>query len=316
MRLVVALINFRTPELTLSALEAALPAVARIEGSKVVLLDNDSGDGSFEWLTEQVHRRALTPVEVWRSDRNGGFAYGVNWIARRVFASSAPPEYLYLLNSDAFPAPDAIEELVDFLDRNPEAGIAGSYIHGPDGEPHHTAFRFPSVSSELEATLAFGPVSRLLERSQVALTPIPSHTTRVDWLAGASMMIRRSVFEAAGYFDERYFLYYEETDFCRRAAQLGWAAYYVPASKVAHIGSASTGMKNKTRRTPGYWFDSRRHYFRKNHGPRYLWAANLAWLFGFTVRRARVRWQGKPDLDRPRLWSDFVRHNFLGGGRA
>ena len=109
-----------------------------------------------------------------------------------------------------------------------------------------------------------GLVSRLLRRSIVA--PPPARVAcRVDWLAGASMMIRRPVLDEAGLFDEAFFLYFEETDLCRRALAAGWSTWYVPESRVAHIGSASTGMKRREPR-PAYWFASRRHYLRKHDG--------------------------------------------------
>lgn len=312
MKLLAIVVNYKTPEMTLRSVKALLPELARIPDHKVIILDNDSQDGSYDLLTQNVASEGLGPeVEVWRSDRNGGFGYGCNYVIRRALTWEDKPDYIYLLNSDAFPDPRAVEILVETLDSRPDIGICGSYIHGPDGEPHETAFRFPSVASELESTIAFGPVSRLLQLKAVAIKPIPKETTKVDWLAGASMMIRRQVLEEVGIFDETFFLYYEETDLCRRAAKKGWPTYYVPSSSVAHIGSASTGMKNLQRPTPTYWFESRQHYFEKNHGKPYLVAANLAWLFGFSVRRARVHLQKKEDTDRPNTLVDFIRHNFL-----
>lgn len=312
MKLLAIIVNYKTPDMTMKSVQALLPELKNIAGARVVILDNDSQDGSYDRLVQAVKDLDLAPqVEVWKSDRNGGFGYGCNYVIRRALAWEEKPQYIYLLNSDAFPEKRAIEILVETLDSRPDIGIVGSYIHGPDGEPHETAFRFPSIGGELEATIAFGPVSKLLRNKQVAIMPIPKETTRVDWLAGASMMIRREVLEQVGLFDETFFLYYEETDLCRRAANKGWPTYYVPASSVAHIGSASTGMKNLQKPTPKYWFESREHYFEKNHGKPYLVAANLAWLFGFSVRRARVHIQGKPDLDRPKTWADFIKHNFL-----
>ena len=90
----------------------------------------------------------------------------------------------------------------------------------------------------------------------------------VDWLAGASLMIRRQVLDEIGLFDERYFLYFEETDLCLRAQRAGWTSRYVKESRIMHIGSVSTGMKT-WKRMPGYWFDSRLRYFTKNHGAFY-----------------------------------------------
>jgi GT2 family glycosyltransferase len=124
------------------------------------------------------------------------------------------------------------------------------------------------------------------------------------------MMIRREVFEEAGLFDETFFLYFEETDFCRRARAHGYKTYYVRGSAVAHIGGASTGIKDgrTKRRMPSYWFDSRRHYFRKNHGGAYLALSDVLFTLGFSFWRLRRKLQNKPDDDPPYLLGDFIRH--------
>ena len=82
----------------------------------------------------------------------------------------------------------------------------------------------------------------------------------------------------------------------------------MPASDVAHIGSASTGMKRTEERTPEFWFDSRRYYFLKNHGRGYLWAANAAHVVGSVAWRARMLLERKPKQDRPQALRDFLRH--------
>jgi hypothetical protein len=217
------------------------------------------------------------------------------------------PDYVYLLNSDAFPDAMAIRLLLEHLEATPATGFAGSYIHGPDGAPHHTAFRFPSIPGEFEAQARFGPISRALNRWIVA-QPLPQGTARVDWLAGASLMMRQAVLDRIGLFDETFFLYFEETDLCRRAALAGWPTDYVRASEVAHIGSASTGMKTWGR-IPGFWLDSRWHYFVKNHGVGYAVAATLAALSGGAIWRLRALIQRRDRLDPPHYLRDMAAHH-------
>src|SRR5262249_1332091 len=156
-----------------------------IPDSQVVVVDNDSRDGSYEKLVRAA-REMGGHVTVLASDRNGGFGYGVNVGLRHGLASRSPADYFYLLNSDAFPDPSAVTELLPVLERDPRAGIAGSYIYGVDGLPHQTAFRFPSPMSELERALRLGIASRLLSRWRVVL-PVPESDREVDWVAGASM---------------------------------------------------------------------------------------------------------------------------------
>ncbi len=307
--LLTIILNWRTPEMTLRAAEAALAALEGITGA-LIIVDNASGDGSFEAMAAAVVARGWDrgpqAVRVLQAGRNGGFGAGNNFGIRAGLADGGRPDYVYILNSDAFPAKGAIRALLDHLEAHPATGFAGSYIHGPTGDPHRTAFRFPSIASEFEAAVRFGPVSRLLRRRIVA-RPIPEATMRVDWLAGCSLMMRQSVLAQIGLFDEAFFLYFEETDLCLRAARAGWPTDYVRTSEVAHIGSVSTGMK-EWRRVPGFWLDSRRHYFTKSHGRIYAALATLALLAGGVLWRARLLVQHKPLADPPHFLRDLALH--------
>jgi len=309
MALLTVLLNWRSAAMTLQAAEAALRALDGIEGA-LVIVDNDSRDGSFEAMTAHVQARGWDSgpqaVRVIQAGRNGGFGAGNNVGIKAGLPGGGRPDYVYILNSDAFPAPDAIRALLDHLEAHPATGFAGSFIHGPDGQPHRTAFRFPSIAGEFEQQARFGPISRLLARSVVA-QPIPARTGRVDWLAGASLMMRRAVLDQVGLFDETFFLYFEETELCHRAARAGWPTDYVLESRVAHIGSASTGMK-EWRRIPEFWLDSRLHYFVKTHGRAYATLATLAHLAGGVLWRARLLIQRKDRGDPPGYLTDLTAH--------
>jgi N-acetylglucosaminyl-diphospho-decaprenol L-rhamnosyltransferase len=311
MKLLTVILNFRTPELTLQAIAAAERAMAKWSDARIDVVDNDSQDGSFDAIRAGIAGYDPARVRLLASPRNGGFGAGNNHAIRAALAEDDPPELIYVLNSDAFPAEDAIDALVDFLDAHPSAGFAGSYIHGTDGRPHETAFRFPTVWSEIESGLGLGIVSRLLEKHRVPILPMPTTTCEVDWLAGASLMMRASVLREIGLFDETFFLYFEETDLCRRAKRAGHTTWYVVESRVAHVGSASTGMK-RWRRIPTYWLDSRAYYFEKNHGTTYLRVANAVSAAAIGAFRVRRRLQGKPDPSPPGYFGDFVRYNLLG----
>jgi N-acetylglucosaminyl-diphospho-decaprenol L-rhamnosyltransferase len=313
MKLLTVVVNYKTPEMTLASIEATLRALRCLGGGwKITVVDNDSQDGSFAKLCHAVcaHQRARHPgweaVEVTSASYNGGYGAGNNVAILRALGSDSPPEYVYVLNSDAFPEENAITHLLDYLDCHPQVGIVGSYIHGEDGQPHTTAFRFPSISGEFEGSMRLGFVSRLLKNHIVPLG-VPNCTRKVDWLAGASMMIRRRVIEAIGLFDETFFLYFEETDLCRRALMTGWSTVYVRESTVMHIGSATTGMK-RWKKIPEYWFDSRRHYFVKNHGRVYFWAATAARVLGEGLWQLRCRIQAKADSSTPGQIGQLVRH--------
>jgi N-acetylglucosaminyl-diphospho-decaprenol L-rhamnosyltransferase len=306
-KLLCVVLNYKTADMTIGAVRAALRELEPFPDARIDVVDNDSGDGSFDKLSAEFagHPR----VTVLETGHNGGFGYGNNYALRRALAAADPPEYLYILNSDAFPDRGAIRELVEYLDAHPEVGIAGSYIHGERGDPHVTAFRFFSLASELEGTMKLGVITKVLGHHAVPIG-IPERTGEVDWLAGASMMMRRTMLEEVGLFDETFFLYFEETDLCRRAKLAGWSTVYVKESSVMHIGSVTTGMQDQSRRMPRYWFDSRRHYYLKNHGAPYLLAADVIHATASALNRVRDKIQRRPE-SRPHFVRDFLKYNFV-----
>lgn len=310
--LLCVLLNFRTAHMTLRAAEAAIADMAGMPGAEMVIVDNASGDGSFEILHDAAEARGWTGgnrVRVVASPVNGGFGAGNNVGMMSGMSDGSMPDFVYILNSDAFPDPGCIATLLGHLQSHPKAGMAGSHVRGEDDVPHCTLFRFPSVAGEFEGAARTGIFSRLLKHAIVPMD-FPDHAIRVDWTAGASLMMRGEMLREIGYFDETYFLYFEETDLCLRAARAGWETWYVPESRVVHIGSVSTGMKTWDR-MPRYWFDSRRHYFLKNHGRAYATAALLARAAGVSIHRIRVALSGRPAQDPPGFLRDLIAHAAL-----
>lgn len=313
------ILNYKTADMTLQSVEAARTAMEGIAGG-ILIVDNNSQDGSFETLSAHVSSQGWDMdgrVRVIQSGRNGGFGAGNNVGIRAGLSGGTHPDYVYILNSDAFPAADAIRVLLNHLEATPGTAFAGSYIYGPEGDTHLTSFRFPSIASEFEGSIRFGPVSRLLKNYKVPVET-PTETIQVDWLAGASVMMRRSVLDEIGLFDETFFLYFEETELCLRAARAGHRTDYLPASKVAHIGSASTGMK-EWKRTPDYWFDSRWYYFSKSHGRAYASLATVVHLLGGSLHWLRCAVTRKQRGVAPRFLTTLLVHDLralLTGHRA
>ncbi len=299
------ILNWRTPEMTLRAVAAAETAMQDIAGA-ITVVDNDSGDGSFEAMTLALTDRPR--IRVVQSGRNGGFGAGNNVGIRLGLPGGLRPDFIYILNSDAFPAPDAIRQLLTYLQAHPDVGFVGSYIHGPDGDAHCTCFRFPTIASEFEGAARTGPISRRLAHRTVPLG-VPAASGAVDWLAGASIMMRDSVLQTIGLFDENFFLYFEETDLCRRASAAGWTTHFVRESHVEHIGSVSTGMKDWGR-VPGYWFDSRWLYFKKEGGTSHALLATVAHVAGGLILRSRRVIQPRVKADPPHFLRDLIAHAF------
>lgn len=307
MKIAGILVNYQTSELTMDAVDALLVELRPMAGFHVYVVDNDSGDGSLERLRQGAMDRGWQgAVTVLAAPRNGGYGYGINLAARQALASADRPDYLYVINTDAFADSGSIARMVQFMDSHPEVGITGSRVYGLDGVTQGAAFRFPSVFSEFEQAAAFGLVSRLLRRHIVAMVP-PASDQEVDWLPGTSMLIRRQVFEGGVFFDEGFFLYFEEVDFAREVRQAGWRACYVADAPIKHIGSVSTGLAEQSRRLPDYWFDSRHRYFLKHHGRTYTAAADAAWVAGYLVFLLKRATLGRSDVLRRRMLRDFLR---------
>ncbi|PCH72953.1 MAG: glycosyl transferase [Rhodobacteraceae bacterium] len=303
------ILNYRTPEMALDSAAAAVRAMDGIKG-EILIVDNASPDDSYELILATLadaNWNREGRVRVVQSGHNGGFGAGNNFGMQTGLSSGEKPDFYYLLNSDAFPNPKAIIRLRDFLTAYPRAGLAGGQSRGLNGELQHSAFRFPSIASEFETGAKTGFISRLLKNSRVSI-PIPDADTQVDWVEGSNLMLRRQMLDEIGMFDEIFFLYFEETELCFRAAQAGWRAYFVPSSEVLHIGSASTGMKSWSR-TPQYWFDSRCYFYTKNHGAAYMAATTLARIAGCVIWRVRRVSPNKPLGDPPMFLRDLVTHS-------
>jgi N-acetylglucosaminyl-diphospho-decaprenol L-rhamnosyltransferase len=313
-KVLVIVVSYRTAPLVercLSSLisERLYALSKRIEVS-VCVIDNASGD-AVRIRDYVVRADATTWIDVIVADKNGGFAYGNNLGIRHAFESDSVPDYFLLLNPDTEARAGAIVELVQFLEGHPDVGIAGSSIENEDGSLWPIAFRFPSLLGELNSGLGLGLVSRLLKNWIVA-REMTDRPEAVDWIIGASMMLRRQLIEAVGGMDESYFLYYEETDYCRKVANAGWSIWYVPASRVMHAPGGSTGVtthRERRQRLPAYWFESRRRFFLKNFGWRYAALTDIVYIVASSLGGLKLFVQGRNGERVPFLVRDTARHS-------
>ena len=312
--LLVVIVNYRSADLAIDCLASLEPEVARGPGVEVAIVENASGQDQVDRLRAEIDRRRWHDwARLLVAETNGGFAAGNNLAIAEALGRSSPPDFFWLVNPDTVVRPGALAALESFLQAHPEVGLVGSRLEHPDGTAQTSAFRFPSILGELEGGLRFGPASRLL-RHRAVVRPIEDRPVAVDWVAGASLMVRRAVFDAIGLLDDRFFMYYEEVDFCRRARRAGWPCWYVPESRVVHlVGQSSdvTSTSGATKRRPRYWFDARKRYFLTHHGRARTLLANLVHVGAFASYRLRRVVQRKPDGDpRLMLW-DLIRYNFL-----
>jgi N-acetylglucosaminyl-diphospho-decaprenol L-rhamnosyltransferase len=312
--LLVVIVNYRTPKLTINCLHSLSNEVKTLSKVKVAVVDNASGDDSLEQINTVIQTEGWQEwVSLIPSQHNGGYAFGNNLAIRPTLTSPNPPEYFYLLNPDTEVRPGALKTLLDFMEQHPQVGIAGSSLEVEAGKLWPIAFRFPTILSELDAGLRLGLASKFLS-NWVVSRPMTDQVCQVDWLPGASMMIRRQVFESVGLMDEGYFLYYEETDYCLQARKAGWSCWYVPQSRVMHIAGQSTGVTentSKNKRLPKYLFESRQRYFVKNYGWLYAALTDVVWIVSFSFWRMRRFIQRKPDTDPQHYLWDFIRNSVL-----
>lgn len=317
-RLLVVIVNYRTAQLTINCLRSLESEVKSLPGTQVSVVDNDSRDGSETTIAAAIASEGWSSwATLLPSTHNGGFAYGNNFAIRPKLQEPNPPQYFLLLNPDTLVYPGALKSLVDFMDQHPNVGITGSSFEEADGTPWPIAFRFPSILSEFEEGVRLGVITKLLTPWNI-VRRMTDEECEVDWLPGASMMIRREVFEAIGLMDENYFLYFEETDFCLQAKRAGWSCWYVPQSRVLHIAGQSTGVtvrNARPKRIPQYWFNSRKRYFIKNHGIIYTAIADVCKISGFALWRLRRVIQRKPDMDPPNMLGDYIRNSVLFPGQ-
>ena len=313
LRLGVVIVNYRTAELVIDCLTSLATPGAMPAGTRVVVVEGGSGDGSAMLIADAIRindwseRMSILPLST-----NGGFAYGNNRGLDHIRTVHGEPEYFLFLNPDTVVRQTALQELLAFMDVTPDAGIAGSRLEDHDETRQACAFRFPTAAAELESEARIGAISRLLRKWRV-LPDVGDESMRVDWVSGASMIVRSRLLREIGSFDESYFLYYEEVDFCRRAGEAGWACYHVPQSRVVHLVGRATGVTLRYAalpRRPGYWFESRNRYFKKHHGALYLMVADIAWITGHVAYRAKHLLRGRTSASPPHLFGDFIRHSF------
>ncbi|MEQ8936755.1 MAG: glycosyltransferase family 2 protein, partial [Amphiplicatus sp.] len=286
-KIATVIVNYGAADMVIDHFPALKAECEAFPGSRVYIVDNASPGDDGAKLAGFAAGEPL--VFFIQGKENGGFAQGNNIALRQILAAPEPFDYIFLLNPDAFPRPGALRALTDFLASRPDAWLAGARLETVDGAPHVSAFRYFSIFSEFDWGANTGFVSTLLSAWRVA-PPQKDETSEADWLCAAALLIRPEVFKDAGLFDERYFLYYEETDLMLGARRAGWPSWYVPAARAVHYEGSSTGVKNtaEIKPQPNYWYRSRAYYYRKNHGALYAAVADLAWMSGALFYLARV----------------------------
>lgn len=316
----VIIVNYGTVDLTLSAVESVLSRQHGGRSVEIHVVDNASPEGDDATLTAAHADRGWSArVTLWLETENHGFGRGNNLVLNMLAARAAPPDYVFLLNPDAALENEAIDILVKALEANGGAGAAGAGISFPDGSPAVACFRFPTLQREIVRTINFGPLDRLFPKARVSLPP--EWDGAVDWVAGASVLMRFDRLREVGFFDPDFFLYFEEVELMWRLKRAGYCTLYVPEARVMHIAGAATQVAShdtSPKPRPAYIYESWRIYFRKTYGPFYALLIALlklpaAWL-GMAVARLKGRPSGLPIRFTRDHWRHVIRPLLLGSG--
>lgn len=314
-RLLVVIVNFRVADLTIGCLQSIALEIDSVSELRVVVCENGSGDDSAQRIQAAIKENGWCAwCNLIVSEVNTGFTGGNNIILRPAIESASPPNYFLLLNPDTIVRPGAFSALVDFMEANPRVGVAGSRLEDPDGTPQRSAFRFQTPFSEFESNIKLGLVSKLLNRWIVA-PPVREVAHQADWVSGASLIARCEVFRQVGLLDEGYFTYFDDIDLCFRTGKSGWETWYVPASRVVHLGGQSTGVSNANlKRLPQYLLAARRRYFLKNHGALYALCADIGMISGAALWNLRRMITREPDRNPKSFLIDALRQSVLLNG--
>jgi GT2 family glycosyltransferase len=285
----IVVITYNSRRLIGTLLARLQPEVLRCD-AEVIVVDNASHDDTAD-LVEREHPW----VRLVRSAENLGFAAGNNLAVRH-----ARGHWLLMLNPDALPEPGALSESIALMERHPEVGLGGGRLVDVGGGHQPSARMFPTLFQEfvvLSGLAARWPRSKLFGHFDRTWAD-PQREAVVDWVPGAFALMSTALFRRLGGFDERFFLYYEEVDLCRRIQAAGLQVHYWPQLRVEHIGGESArtvegqAVSGAGAQLTLWRIRSGLLYYRKHHGLSSAWAVNrLEWLW----HRLRVLRNGRRD---------------------
>ncbi len=283
MDLSIIIVNWKVKDLLEKCIQAIFEQTKNIS-FEVFVVDNASGDDSVEMV-----RGKFSQIDLTASTENLGFAKGNNLAIKK-----ARGRYVLLLNPDTEILENALEKMVRFMDANQNYGIAGCKLLNPDLSLQPSVRAFPDLASQLFILLKIHhlfPHSKTMYKYLVQDFDYEK-TQEVDQVMGAFLMIRREVINKIGLLDEKFWIWFEEVDFCKRAKSSGYKIFYTPEAKIIHHFGQSfkqaMGLKKQKD------FNRSLSYYFKKHGTKGEWFAIqilrpfsllLAWLAQIFVKK-------------------------------
>jgi GT2 family glycosyltransferase len=229
MQVSVSIVSFNTKDLLKQCIENLLNQKTQ-HNVEIFVIDNNSSDGSVQMIEENYSGK----VKLIRNNENVGFAKGQNIILKRVKGS-----YVLILNPDTKIPPDAIEKMIVFMEENPGNGIASCKLIGNNGKLQSNGGDFPFGIALISwlFNLEFLGINSNFHRTEKNFY---DKGREVDWVGGTFMMVRQDVFESVGYFNEDYFMYFEDAEFCYKASKKRFKVMINPEVIVTHQSGASS----------------------------------------------------------------------------
>lgn len=227
----IIIVSWNTRDILRDCLESVYKQSENIE-FEVIVVDNDSADGSAETVKKDFPQVRLT-----ENPTNRGFAAANNQGMAR-----AKGRYALLLNSDTIVLDNAITKTVRFADAHPEVAVVGCRVLNPDRSLQSTCFMFPSIlNMVLSSSYLYKlfPGSKFFGREQMTWWN-RNDIREVNVVTGCFMLVRREAIEEVGMMDEQFFIYGEETDWCYRFRKAGWKVMFTPCAEIIHLGGQSS----------------------------------------------------------------------------
>lgn len=270
-------------------LKMCLQSIARASSGlavEVIVVDNASSDGSPEMVEKEFPR-----VRLIQTGANLGFAGGNN-----KGIEHATGKYVFLINSDVEVGEDTFGKLVGYLDENPDIGLLGPKILSADGGIQRSSMGFPTVENSLYRAIALDRLFPNSRRFGSQLMTFWDHnsTRDVDVVNGCFWAARVDAIKQVGVLDDRFFMYGEDVDWCRRFHQQGWRVVFYPSAEVIHYGAGSSS--NAPQRFYVQLYRSKLMMFQKHSSPVEATLYRMILLFHQTIRMSAfsVLWIGKP----------------------
>jgi GT2 family glycosyltransferase len=244
MTLAIVIINFRTPAVTLDCLASLAPQIADVTGTRVILVDNASGDDSVPQLREAISSRGWDRwIHFIESQTNRGFAGGNNFALAEIKKLNPQPKYVLLLNSDTIVPLGVLKYCVGQMDADNGVGVMSCMLRNPDQSLQNTARKLPTPARMAATSLGlpwFFPLAFAWADIEDPEWDRQSAARDVEWVGGAFMLIRRETIDRIGMLDERFFFYGEDAEFCHRASKNDFRVRYDPAVSIVHLAGASS----------------------------------------------------------------------------